>query len=511
MRILLLNPLIQASDWENDVSSKWPPLGLAYIAAVLERAGHEIKIIERRIFAGSAPRTPENVAKVDALTVQVVKEFAPQIAGITATTPLIMDAFHSAGLIKEVDSSIKVALGGCHPTAEPESSLESCPAVDIAVRGEGEQVMLDLAEGLALEKIDGITYRQNKGKISVNKNRRVLDDLDSLPYPARHLLDRDFYFRQTSVLIRGFYGRGATIFAARGCPYQCSFCQAGQLSRANDGKFVRFRSPERVIEEVSFMRSEYGIELLVFAEDIFSIQKERMIRICDLLIEKNLNKHIKFAVNLRVDSVDMALLNKLKAAGCARVIYGCESGSQRTLESMRKKTTVEKNLKAVKLTKEAGISCEVNMIIGLPGETEEDFLQTISFLKKARPDMINRAKLNPLPSTFYFEQLLKDNIIKKPADWDEIVKNYVVSDFTFAKMSREQFRRLKDKMDREVTLPANYIFKIKANFNSHPLIAVQQLLLLFVHCSVLYLPVFLRDYLRRISEILRIKSRFVFK
>ena len=151
------------------------------------------------------------------------------------------------------------------------------------------------------------------------------------------------------------------------------------------------------------------------------------------------------------------------------------------------------------------------MIIGLPGETTSDLLETIRFLKKTRPDMINRAKLNPLPSTVYFEQLLAQGIIEKPQNWDDIVNRFVLSDFTFADMSPLEFKKLKDKMDREITLPVNYIFKCKVNLKNHPFIAVQQLVLLFLHTLVLYLPISIRNSARCLAGRLQIKSRYVFK
>lgn len=510
MNVLLINPLMQPSDWENDVSSKWPPLGIAYIAAVLENMGHQVKILERRILTGSRPRTPEIIAKIDYLTKKYVQEFSPKLVGITATTSLIMDAFHTAALIKKINPTAKVILGGCHPTAEPVLTLNSCNAVDAVARGEGEFVMLDIANESPFERIDGITYRMN-GRIVTNKNRDIIEDLDEIPYPARHLLDRDFYFKSNSVIIRGFVGRGTAIFASRGCPYQCSFCQANQIVRANRGKIARFRSPENIIKEIIYLKDEYNIELLVFAEDIFSIQKERVMKVCDLLIEEKLNKQIKFAVNLRVDTVDQQLLEKLKEAGCVRVIYGCESGSQATLNRMNKKTTVEKNIKAVCLTKAEKLSCEVNMIIGTPDETKKDFLETLNFLKKIKPDMINRAKLNPLPGTTYFDQLLAKNIIERSYNWNEIVDRYVFSDFTFANMSPSQFRNLKDQMDREIVLPVNYFFKFKTNWKKHPFIAVKQLFFLVSHCLVLYYPISIRNFARKAANKLHLKSRHIFK
>jgi radical SAM superfamily enzyme YgiQ (UPF0313 family) len=510
MKICLINPLIQQSQWENDIAAKWPPLGLAYIAAVLEKQGHIVKILERRLLAGTKKRTPEYMKEIDKLTVKEIKDFEPNIVGITATTPLIMDAFHTARIIKDINDSILVVAGGAHPTAEPITTLEQCSDIDIVCQGEGELVMLDLANQLPLSKINGITYRMNGQVISTPK-REVINNLDELPLPARHLLNQGFYFTPNSALIRGFYFKGTTIIAARGCPFQCAFCQSHQMAMANKGKYLRFRSPESVVKEIEHLVDNCGVEGILFAEDIFSLNRPGVKKICELLQEKGLSKKIKYAVNLRVDTVDKDLLRLLKDSGCVRVIYGCESGSQRTLEILKKKTTVEKNLEAVKLTKEAGITCEANMMVSLPGEKKEDLIKTIKFLKKSKPDRINRGKFYPIPGTFFYQQLLEQRIIQKPDNWDIFNDKYVSGNFTFADMPADKFRKMKDKMDREIVLPTNYKFAVKTAWKANPLFALQQSILMILHTTVLYFPSPLQEIIKKIAEKVRVKSRYVFK
>ena len=480
MNICLINPLIQQSQWENDIAAKWPPLGLAYIAVVLEKHGHIVKILERRLFAGVKRRTPDYMKEIDKLTVKHIRDFEPDIIGITATTPLIMDTFRIARAIKSINNSILVVVGGAHPTAEPVTTLEQCSEIDIVCRGEGEFTMLDLANELPLNKINGITYRMNGQIISAPK-RKVAENLDEIPFPARHLLNQEFYFAPNSALIRGFYLKGTTIIAARGCPFQCAFCQSHQMAIANAGKYLRFRSSECVVEEIEHLVNNYGIEGILFAEDIFSLNQQGVRRICELLQEKGLSQKIKYAVNLRVDTVDKDLLRLLKNSGCVRVIYGCESGSQRTLEILKKKTTVEKNLQAVKLTKEAGITCEANMMVSLPGEKKEDLIKTIQFLKKSKPDRINRGKFYPIPGTLFYHQLLEQRIIQKPNNWDVLNDRYVLSDFTFADIPADEFRRIKDKMDREIVLPINYKFTARTSWKNNPLLSLRQIILMVLH------------------------------
>lgn len=511
MRVLLINPLMQPTERENEILSKWPPLGLTYIAALIERKGYKVNILERRIVARSLKQSGNFLQDIDGLTLKRLDEFKPDIVGITATTPLIMDAFHTAKLVKKHNPRTLVVLGGAHPTAEPVYSLKQSPQVDIVVRGEGELPMLEVIAGRGLNEIAGLTYRAN-GKIVSNSKAKTIENLDNLAFPARHLLDRAFYFSPNTVLIRGHYGVGTNILTARGCPFNCAFCQSSQVRESNYGQHIRFHSPEYVMGEIQHLIDTYHIELLVFAEDIFSLKRQRLLRICELIIARGFNKILKFAVNLRVDAMDDEILRRLKEAGFVRAIYGCESGSQNTLDSMGKRTTVRKNLEALKLTKQAGLSSEANIIIGLPGERQRDIFDTIEFLKSARPDMINRAKLYPIPATRYYVQLLEKGVLVRPQDWNELMDRYSNnSDFTFADIAPAEFNRFKDKMDREIVLPTNYMFRIKANWKKNPVYALQQLILMWLHCSILYMPAPVRLGAKRLAALLQIKSRYVFK
>lgn len=510
MKVLLINPLMQASERENEMLSRWPPLGLAYIAALVESKGAIVDILERRIIALESGGKNKTIQSIDNITTKRLDEFTPDIVGITATTPLIMDAFHTAKLVKEYSKKILVVLGGTHPTAEPVYSLQQVPEVDVVVRGEGELPMLEMIEARRFDEIDGAVYRANS-RIILNKNCKVIENLDSLPFPARYRLDRNFYFSPNGVLIRGYYGIGTSIFTARGCPFNCAFCQSSQLRQSNDGKHIRFHSPEYVMGEIRHLIDTYRVEMLVFAEDIFSLSRKRVFRICDLIIENGFNKLVKFAANLRVDVVDMEVLEKLKSAGFVRVIYGCESGSQHTLISMCKRTSVKQNLNALRMTRRAGLNSEANIIIGLPGEKRKDIIDTISFLKSAMPDMINRAKLYPIPATRYYLQFLDKGIFRRPFNWNELMDKYVNTDFTFADMNSMEFNLLKDKLDREIVLPANYMFRVKTNWKKNPVYALQQLVLMLLHCGVLFMPPAIRLKIRHLSALLKIKSRYVFR
>jgi radical SAM superfamily enzyme YgiQ (UPF0313 family) len=489
--------------------SKWPPLGLGYIAAVLEKEGHTVKILERKRIIGKARPSASVLADVDCKTRDAVEAFEPDLVGITATTPLMMDGYRSADLVKEVNQSVPVIAGGPHPTAEPELTLEQCKSIDIVVRGEGEETVLDLAKSAPWENTAGITFRSN-GTIVSTPERMGIEDLDALPFPARHLYDKEYYFSPTTNLIRGLELRGTTVFTTRGCPFTCTFCQSPQLLASRGGK-VRFHSPEYVVREILHLVENYNIQGLLFAEDIFNLSRKRVIELCERLMEVGLHREIVWAVDLRTDNVDRELFLLMKDAGCIRIIYGNESGAQTTLDRLTKKTTSEENYNAVALCHQTGITVESNIIVGHVDETEGEFLETLTFLRRTKPHRINRGKLCPLPGTAIYHELLHRKVIEKPRDWNELYDRYVLSDWTFASMTRLRLRQLVAKMDRTATLPANYMFAYRTNVKLNMKLALRQTLLMVVHCFVLYLPIPVQDWMRRKAERFRVKSRFVFE
>ncbi|MBI5115655.1 B12-binding domain-containing radical SAM protein [Candidatus Poribacteria bacterium] len=509
MRVCLINPLIQNSMWENDLAAKWPPLGIAYIAAALEKAGHEVRILERRWLIGGRKRTHENLAALDDLTRAVLGGFGPAIVGVTATTTQISDAYRTAKIVKRLDSSIQVIVGGCHATVEPASTLDQCPEIDAVVRGEGEEVMCEIASGAPFPTIKGLTLRGGLGIIH-NPIRAFVQDLDQLPYPARHLLDRQTYFSSNGTTLRGFFLNATNVFTTRGCPYSCSYCARDCLAAANTGPYVRFQSPEYVMNEITHLMNEYGVDGILFAEDIFALRKARVELLCEKMLSSGISGRIRWGTNLRVDCVTPALLKLMREAGCVRIIYGCESGSQRILDLLGKKANVEQNEAAVRHTKEAGISCEVNMMMGLPTETADDILATISFLKRCHPDRINKGKLYPIPGTRLYKEFLANGIISKPDNWDDLWDKYVAADFTFADMTPQRFNELFAKFEREVSLPTNYKFHISTNLWKHPLYALEQSVLMATHLAVMHaFSTKGRRRVRKAAEVFRVKSRLV--
>lgn len=510
MRILLISPFVQACNYPGDYYARWPQLGLAYIASTLEQAGHKVRILEKRLLSG--PRYPDSkkeLDRVNRLMLREIEEFGPGMIGLTATTPVIMDAYSTANIIKSVYPKIPIVIGGRHATSLPIYTLKQCRNMDIVCRGEGEITMLELAEGMPWERIKGIVFRKDTDGFVINADRPPVEDLDKLPYPAWHLLDQDFYFQPNISIMRGDYMRTATLMTSRGCPYHCAFCQSPELLDIYGKGYIRYHSPDRVISEIEYLMGRFKITGMSFSDDIFSLQRERVIQICNKIIECGINKQLKFIVNLRSDRVDAELLSVLKKAGCIHVVFGAESGSETTLKRMNKSLSVNKNIEAIELTRRYALTVESNIIIGSPGETERDFLQTIRFLKRARPDRIFISKFYPLPGTGFFKELIDRKIIREPQDWSDLNTLYVeTDDFTFADMPAKRFVWLRNKMSREIVAWVNFSYVIKNNWRKDIKLSAAQFIKLMAYIFFLYLPIPIQKTMKNITARLSIDLRY---
>jgi len=435
-----------------------PQLGLAYLAGSLRAKGHSVNIICRDIFMLMNRR---DYRKVDELTIKALKDFQPQLVGIGATTTLINDAYRVARLSKGALPGIPVVVGGPHASVLPSQTLEECADIDMVVRGEGENTMLDLAAGSKLNEIDGITFRDGH-KFYTNKDRVPIEDLDVLPFPARDLLGMDFYLKSRGVFL-GLDLREAHILTMRGCPYRCSFCATLGVFK----KGVRFHSVDYVVKEVRHLISDYRIEGLYFVEDCFLANRKRAEMLCKRLIAEGINKSIVWGTQIRADSVDEDILRLMKQAGCVQVEYGFESGSQRILEEMNKSTHLNDNLRAVRITQKVGMSLKANILVGFPGEREEDLLLTKKFLRDSKPDKVYIHRFAPMPGSRSFEELKNKGLIK--SGWDNLhVGNTKDPELNFTQMETGHLFLLIEDLQRFAFLVGLKSYLI-ANFKLHPL------------------------------------------
>lgn len=373
-KVALVNSPLREGSYRHPI---FPPLGLAYLAAVLEQDGHEIKIIDCPVYGMNHEKLKAELAT-----------FQPDFVGIASMTPTIPEALQSARVAKEACPNAKVIMGGPHATFMDKQILSEEKAVDIVVRGEGEETLSELVQysldAKNLSDVKGITFR-SEGKIVQTPNRPFIQDLDALPRPAYKYIPIEKY------IISG--KRILPIMSSRGCPFQCSFCVASQMFGA---KF-RGRSPKNVVDELEWLRDEYGADGVSFHDDTLTLDRKRMIGICDEIIERKIN--LPWGCQTRVDTVSKEILAKMKKANCNEVSFGIESGCQRILDAVKKRVSVEQCERAVKWAKEEGLFVAVSTIINYPGETKESMLQTLDLMRRIKPDDAWVCIATPYPGT----------------------------------------------------------------------------------------------------------------
>jgi radical SAM superfamily enzyme YgiQ (UPF0313 family) len=314
--------------------------------------------------------------------------FKPTLIGIASMTATIPSALKSARVAKEACPDAKVLMGGPHATFADTQILTEEPAVDIVVRGEGEETLLELARNSPkLEKlgeIKGITFKYDN-QIVQTPDRPFIQNLDELPRPSYKSIPIERY---------RIYGKKfLPIMTSRGCPFQCSFCVASQMFGA---KF-RARSPKNVVDEIEWLRDTYGAEGISFHDDTLTLDRKRIFDICDEIINRKIR--LAWGCQTRVDQVSKEVLAKMRKAGCNEVSFGVESGCQRILDAVKKRVSVEQSENAVKWAKEEGLFVAVSTIIGYPGETKETMKQTLDFIHRIEADDVWLCLATPYPGT----------------------------------------------------------------------------------------------------------------
>lgn len=373
-----------------------PPLGLAYIGAVLERDGYDVTIID-------APISCESQEGV----IKKLQSLKPDVIGVTSITPNIGNAVSLITKIKQKMPASVTVLGGCHITFMPEETMATCPAIDVGVIGEGEVTMLELVRsiesGKPLDAVDGAVIRVG-GKIRRTRPRRLIEDLDTLPFPARHLLPMKKY---TALGERMPIGNAIT---SRGCPFRCIFCASSRLY----GNTFRARSAENVLEEVSELVEKYRINFIEFVDDTFTINKNRSFRLADLLRKLD----VFWAFGSRVDTVSGELLQAFRRVGALMFYMGIESASERVLRFLKKGITLEQIRSAISSAKKAGLEITGSFIIGTPGERKEEAIETVKFAISSGIDYAQFTAMTPYPGTEVYE-FAKMNRLLETEDWSK--------------------------------------------------------------------------------------------
>jgi len=369
-------------------------IGLGYLGAVLEKNGYKVNIIDCQAQKFTLADFEREISK-----------YQPRIVGITSTTLTYNSARKVAEIAKKVHPNCLTVLGGCHVTFWDDKALEECPALDMAVRREGEYTFLEIAdrvkEGKPLKNVVGTTCRED-GKIIRNADRPYIQNLDELPVPAYHLFPIESFRRNGKVIF--------PMLASRGCVYCCDFCTAVRMF----GQKHRARSPKNVVDEIEFVTNKYGNDQFTFYDDLFTLDPAWVKEICKEIRSRNLK--IKWDCETRLDMVTKELLLEMRKAGCNEVSFGVESGCQRILDAVHKRVSIQQCENAIKWAKDEGLFVAVSTIVGYPGETKETMKQTLDLIHRIEPDDVWLCLATPYPGT-ELRALIESMGWKMSSDW----------------------------------------------------------------------------------------------
>jgi anaerobic magnesium-protoporphyrin IX monomethyl ester cyclase len=407
------------------LGKKLPPLGLAYVAASLEKADYKVEMLDNYLL-----KKPTSEVK------ELLQRLKPEIVGITCGSATYHRCIETAKTVKETLPSCKVVVGGWHPSYMPESMLKH-PEIDYAVMGEGERAMVELATHItkgksneALADIAGIAYRRN-GTIKKNVPK-FISNMDEIPFPARHLLPMHLYDRTIEFLS----AKPADVMSiARGCPYSCGFCETKKLW----GNTCRSFSPNRTLDEVNYMIDKFNTKGIYFINDNFTLKKKETIELCNLMKQNKLD--LEWVCDTRVNLVSRELLAKMKEAGCKAIWFGVESGSPRILKKINRNITLEETETAFKLCREQGIQISCSFMLGFPDETREDMEATLKFAKKLDPDWCQFNIFIAYPDSSLYQELLQRGNYER---LDDFLLSVKTEDFNYASLLEIQRRFFKE-------------------------------------------------------------------
>ena len=434
----MVNPPISVSDPEvlSVLEINTPPMGLASLAAPLERAGYGITIIDAPLLKLTLSQLGKQLAKKQ-----------PDVIGVTAMTPQIIDAFRTITIAKKVCPEAVTVLGGAHATFLPVKTLQGCSNLDIVCVGEGEQTLLELVQTVEknerISKIRG-TFCRDNGQLIKNEPRPPVSNLDELPFPARHLLPMDKYRVLGKKIAIG------AILTSRGCPFHCAFCSSNRIF----GKKIRARSPENVMDEVEQVVADYNPATIEFSDDLFTLNHKRVRVICKEYKKRGID--LPWACSSRVNTVSRAVLREMKRAGCHLIFYGIESGSQRILDAMRKGITIRQIEEAMKWTNQARIDTYGAFILGWPGETIQEINQTITFAKKLDLDFSQFSIATPYPGTALYDMVKEEGLLTTE-DWAQFTAGRPI--FATNQFSKKELRTLLRKAYQSFYLRSKFLIR----------------------------------------------------
>ncbi|OGF25563.1 hypothetical protein A2331_01720 [Candidatus Falkowbacteria bacterium RIFOXYB2_FULL_34_18] len=409
MKVLLQEPIIPPrityGKFSAGTGNNTFPYGLASMAEFIRIFGYSVSYLE------------PNIEKMS------IKQYCKYLAdnnfdviGIGSTTLQMKYAINTFRLIKKVNSNIITVLGGVHGTIMPHETLRATRAIDYLILGEGEKSFKKLLDYIQAGKkelidgLDGVAFQRGNHIIVKSPNENDYLKEDELCIPAYDLFPMQKYVAQIT------YAKkfpSYSIVASRGCPFKCSFCCGSSIS----GHKVRYKNIDKLIDEIELLKNKYRARGIFFLDSTFTLNKEWVEEFCKKFIEKKIK--IPWACNSRVDTVNEEMLRLMKRAGCWEILFGVESANQKSLDLIKKNTTVEMNTYILKLSQKMGFYTYATYIIGLPGETENDALNTISYAKKIGTPLAMFYLPVPFPKTELWHICKKDGGLRDDCDWDE--------------------------------------------------------------------------------------------
>jgi len=400
-----------------------PPIGLMYIASALEKAGHTVEMLDNYL----ANKPLEEIK-------QIIKQTNPFMVGITCGSATFARCVETAKAIKEAKADCVVVVGGWHASYLPKTLLAH-NEIDYAIIGEGERAITQLANALTKGNLSQATTlpgvaSKTKNGIVINPPQ-FIEDIDEIPYPARHLLPLEQYDRTIEFL----EAQPADVMSiSRGCVFSCGFCETRKLW----GNINRSFSPKRVIGEIQDLQNRYGTKGIYFINDNFTLNKEKTKKLCQLMIQQT--PDLEWVCDTRVDLIDEELLELMSKAGCKVIWFGVESGSQKILKRINRDTTPKQVEEAFKLCKKHGIKTACSFMLGLPDETLEDMEQSLKFAKKISPDYCQFNIFIAYPDSNLYKELLQTNNYTQLDDYLLSVKS---DQYNFETLKTVQWRFFK--------------------------------------------------------------------
>lgn len=446
MKILLIQPNTQnivanlLPDYVSREVGVYPPLGLMYLAASIEKhTDFEVEILDCILLKP----TEEDF-------INIIQNKKPHMVGISATTVNLVDVVNLANTVRLIDNSIHICIGGPHTSTYPMETI-NMPCVDSLVYGEGEQTIIELTKALAknqsLEGIKGLIFKDKNGAVKNNGPRPYIENLDTIEIPARHKVDHTNY---KSII--GQKHIFTTALSSRGCPFNCIYCYHAF------GKAYRKHSVSYMMQEIHRC-IELGIKEIWYFDDNFSIDKKRTLAFCDTLINENCG--ITWHMRTRIDLLNRELAEKLRKAGCKRISIGIESGEQKVIDTLRKEIDLSTVKEKIRMLKKLGVEVYLDFMIGSPGEKREDVLKTIAFAIELDPDYVQFAITTPYPATDLYKYVFDKKLADKDY-WKEFAEKPYKSFKTGLvneNMSREELLHLMDRAYRNFYFRPKYIVR----------------------------------------------------